>query len=155
DAFAIVWDGEKVHGLNASGRAPAAWTRERFAHLDHMPDMGWNSVTVPGAVSAWIALWERFGSLPLATIAAPAIAYAEEGSAVGPIVGRAWANGLKRLGGEPGSAEAFTTDGRPPAPGESVRLPDHAASLRAIVETKGEAFYRGALAERMVAHSAQ
>jgi len=155
DAFAIVWDGGKLHGLNASGRAPAAWTHDRFAHLDHMPDMGWNSVTVPGAVSAWIALWERFGSLPLATIAEPAITYAEEGFPVSPIIGRAWANGLKRLGGQPGFAEAFTVDGRPPAPGEIFRLPGHAASLRAIVATKGEAFYRGELAERMVAHSTE
>ena len=66
DAFAIVWDGARLHGLNASGRSPAAWTPERFAGREAMPERGWDSVTVPGAVSAWIALWRRFGSLPLA-----------------------------------------------------------------------------------------
>ena len=54
DAFAILWDGEQLHGLNASGRSPAGWTPERFSGLDRMPQRGWESVTVPGAVSAWV-----------------------------------------------------------------------------------------------------
>ena len=65
DAFALVWDGAKLHGLNASGRAPQAWTPQRFAHLPKMPANGWDSVTVPGCVSAWAALAQRFGKLPL------------------------------------------------------------------------------------------
>src|SRR5690554_3481111 len=60
DIFAIVWDGSQIHGLNASGRAPAAWTAERFAHLDSMSARGWDSVTVPGAVSGWRALSDKF-----------------------------------------------------------------------------------------------
>lgn len=59
DAFCILWDGEKLHGLNASGRAPAAWSPERFP--DGMVEHGWDSVTVPGAVSAWVELMEKFG----------------------------------------------------------------------------------------------
>src|SRR5579872_5913998 len=78
DAFAIVWDGNHLHGLNASGRAPKAWTRDRFAGLAAMPELGWDSVTVPGAVSAWMELWRRFGELPLDAIAAPAIRYARD-----------------------------------------------------------------------------
>ena len=62
DAFAIVWDGKELHGLNASGRSPAAWNPERFP--DGMPERGWESVTVPGAVSAWVDLSQRFGKLP-------------------------------------------------------------------------------------------
>src|SRR5579862_9182380 len=84
DAFAIVWDGDRLHGLNASGRAPEAWTRERFAGLAAMPELGWDSVTVPGAVSAWIELSRRFGSLPLDVIAAPAIRYACDGFQLTP-----------------------------------------------------------------------
>src|ERR1051325_3562400 len=61
DAFAILWDGSTLHGLNASGRSPAAWTADRFRGRNAMPDTGWDSVTVPGAVSAWVALSERFG----------------------------------------------------------------------------------------------
>ena len=56
DAFAILWDGKQLLGLNASGRSPAAWTPERFAGRDAMPVRGWDSVTVPGCVSAWVAL---------------------------------------------------------------------------------------------------
>src|SRR5215470_19433673 len=65
DAFAIIWDGGKLHGLNSSGRSPAAWTRERFRGLSSMPERGWETVTVPGAVAAWAALARRFGTLPL------------------------------------------------------------------------------------------
>ena len=52
DAFCILWDGERLHGLNASGRAPRALTPERFAGLTRIPTIGWEPVTVPGAVSA-------------------------------------------------------------------------------------------------------
>ena len=63
DALAILWDGQDLHGLNASGRSPAGWTPERFNGLASMPLDGWESVAVPGAVSGWVALWERFGCL--------------------------------------------------------------------------------------------
>lgn len=69
DAFCILWDGNELHGLNASGRAPAAWGPERFP--EGMPRIGVDSVTVPGAVSAWVALIERFGALDLASVLAP------------------------------------------------------------------------------------
>jgi hypothetical protein len=71
------WDGKQLHGLNASGRSPAGWTPERFAGLDAMPMLGWESVTVPGAVSAWVKLSERFGKLEFETLFEPAIHYAE------------------------------------------------------------------------------
>ncbi|WP_207915948.1 gamma-glutamyltransferase family protein [Aquabacter spiritensis] len=153
DAFAILWDGTQLHGLNASGRAPADWTTERFAGRSAMPERGWDAVTVPGAVSAWIALWRRFGTLPLATLAEPALRFAREGFPVSVQVSRLWANAAPLLGRQPGFAEAFLPNGRPLAAGEIFRNPDLAASLEAIVATEGEAFYRGALAERMVAHA--
>lgn len=152
DAFAILWDGEELHGLNASGRSPAAWTAERFTG-GKMPERGWESVTVPGAVSAWIALWRRFGSLPLATIAAPAIGYARNGFPVSPIIAVLWDKAAQLLAREPGFAEAFLPEGRAPRAGERFRLPALAASLEAIVETEGESFYRGALAETIAAHA--
>ena len=64
DAFAIVWDGQRLHGLNGSGRSPEAWRAERFAGRSSMPATGWDSVTVPGAVSVWSELSQRFGKLP-------------------------------------------------------------------------------------------
>jgi gamma-glutamyltranspeptidase/glutathione hydrolase len=71
DAFCILWDGKSLKGLNASGRAPASWTPERFKHLTDMPRKGWDSVTVPGAVSAWVELSEKYGRLPFTHHLAP------------------------------------------------------------------------------------
>src|SRR5512140_2335082 len=64
DAFALIWDGHELHGLNGSGRSPRAWPPSRFAGLSKMPQLGWDAVTVPGAVDAWISLSRRFGKLP-------------------------------------------------------------------------------------------
>src|SRR5881275_3473181 len=64
DLFAIVWDGRQLVGLNASGRAPGAWSPVRFAGRATMPLRGWDTVTIPGAVSGWAALSERYGKLP-------------------------------------------------------------------------------------------
>src|SRR5215510_14302104 len=58
DLFAIIWDGNQLGGLNASGRSPAAWTPEYFAGQKTVPVRGWNSVSVPGCVSAWAELSE-------------------------------------------------------------------------------------------------
>lgn len=149
DAFCILWDGESLHGLNASGRAPAAWTPERFAK--GMPQHGWDSVTVPGAVSAWVELSERFGKLELATVLAPAIRYAEDGFIVSPVVATAWAKGAEILKNQPGFAETFMPEGRAPKPGERFRNPGAARTLRAIAETKGRAFYEGEIAKEIAA----
>jgi gamma-glutamyltranspeptidase/glutathione hydrolase len=149
DAFCILWDGEKLHGLNASGRAPAAWTPERF--VGGMPQHGWDSVTVPGAVSAWMELSEKFGKLDLATVLAPAISYAENGFIVSPVVGVAWARGAEVLKDQPGFAETFMPEGRAPKPGEWFRNPGAARTLRAIVETNGRAFYEGEIAQEIAA----
>lgn len=153
DAFAMVWDGERLHGLNASGRAPAAWTPQRFAGLEAMPERGWDTVTVPGAVSAWMELSGRFGSLPFQELFAPAIAYAREGFPVPPDVARQWQMQEAILAGQPGFAEAFLPGGRAPAAGEMFRLPEQARSLERIAATGGEAFYRGDLAQRLADHA--
>jgi gamma-glutamyltranspeptidase/glutathione hydrolase len=155
DAFAILWDGHALHGLNASGRSPAAWSPARFAGRPAMPQTGWDSVTVPAAVSAWVALSRRFGKLPFADLFAPAIAYAEQGFAVSPTIAAAWAYGAARLADEPGFAATFLPGGRPPRAGELFRNPDLAASLRLIAETEGAAFYKGDLARRIAADAAR
>lgn len=153
DAFALVWDGQRLHGLNASGRSPAALTPERFDGLDAVPYGGWDSVTVPGAVSGWVALHERFGSLPLTTLLSDAIRYAEEGFAVTPIIARGWALSRQRFAERADWMAAFAPAGRTPAAGETWRFAAQARSLAAIAETRGEAFYRGELADAMVAHA--
>jgi len=155
DAFAIVWDGKELHGLNASGRSPAAWTPERFAGLGKLPQRGWESVTVPGAVSAWVELSGKFGKLPFEQLAEPAIDYARNGFAVTPYIGTLWGSGGKLLKDQPGFAEHFLPGGKAPAIGEIFRNPNLAATLEDIVETKGESLYRGALAEKIAAFAAK
>lgn len=153
DAFAILWDGEKLQGLNASGRSPAAWTPERFKGLDAMPQRGWDSVTVPGAVSAWVELSNKYGKLPFADLFEPAIEYASRGFMVTPTISRLWAKQAPELKDQPGYAEAFMPNGRAPEAGELFKFPDQARTLQRIAETKGLAFYKGDLAEKMVAHA--
>src|SRR4249919_2823933 len=89
DAFAIVWDGTTLHGLNASGRSPAAWTPEYFRG-GPVPERGWNAVTVPGAVSAWAELHAKFGRLPFERLFEPAIRYGSQGFLVSPTVAGQW-----------------------------------------------------------------
>jgi gamma-glutamyltranspeptidase/glutathione hydrolase len=158
DAFCILWDGKKLHGLNASGPAPAAWSPEYFrrkhgADALRPPVRGWDSVTVPGAVAAWVALSERFGTLPFGDLLAPAIEIAERGYAVPIIVQQKWVAAAPLLGALPGWAEAFLPHGRPPEVGERFAFPAAARALKAIAATKGAAFYGGEIAEAAAAHS--
>jgi gamma-glutamyltranspeptidase/glutathione hydrolase len=153
DAFAIVWDGRRLHGLNASGRSPAAWTPEYFGG-NGVPPLGWNSVTVPGAVSAWVELHAKFGKLPFARLFEPAISYGRKGFLVSPTVAAQWAAQVPLFRSQPGFAETFMPGGRTPKPGQLVTFADHAATLEKIAATNGEAFYRGELAAQLEAHAA-
>jgi gamma-glutamyltranspeptidase/glutathione hydrolase len=155
DCFAIVWDGSRLHGLNASGPAPAAWNVDYFKrkHRGAMPSRGWDSVTVPGAVAGWVALHEKFGSLPFDAVLAPAIEYAERGYAVSPIVARKWAAQADLLQPQPGFAEHFLPKGRAPQTGEHFVLRGAADTLKRIVATYGRDFYEGETAHKLVAHA--
>lgn len=155
DAFCILWDGKKLHGLNASGRSPAAWIPERFKGKSAMPQRGWDAVTVPGCVSAWAELSEKFGKLPFADLFEPAVKYAADGFMVTPTIARLWANQVPELKSQPGFADAFMPNGRAPQPGEKFAFPGQAKTLQRIAETRGEAFYKGDLAEKIVAYSKQ
>lgn len=153
DAFAIVATGDELHGLNASGRSPAAWHPERFSNHKSMPSLGWEAVTVPGAVSAWVALSEKFGRLPFERLFVDAIDYANAGYQVGPKSGYFWKLTESRFKEYGAFVDTFLPDGRAPGIGEVVTLPDHARSLASIAETRGESFYRGALADAMIRDS--
>jgi len=155
DNFAILWDGQQLHGLNSSGVAPAAWnpTYFRRKHGEAMPVRGWDTVTTPGAVAGWVALSERFGKLPFGDLLEPAIELAERGHGVARIVADKWGRQVPLLQDQPGFAGAFMPRGRAPEPGERFVFAEAGASLRRIALTKGEAFYRGEIAEALVAHS--
>jgi gamma-glutamyltranspeptidase/glutathione hydrolase len=149
DLFAQVLSVE--HGgvpsvLNASGRAPRAWTSERFAGRGTMPLTGWDSVTVPGAPAGWWALSARYGRLPFDAVFADAIRHAEDGFVVTPVVAAKWAREARRLDGQPGFAAQFLPGGRVPAAGERFRPPHLAQTLREIASTDARSFYRGELA---------
>jgi gamma-glutamyltranspeptidase/glutathione hydrolase len=151
DAYALVWDGKKLHGLNASGRSPAAWTLDYFAGKNAMPTRGWDTVTVPGCVSAWVELHAKFGKLPFKKLFEDAIEYGRKGFLVSPTIAGQWANQVAELKDQPGFADAFLPDGRPPHPGERFKFPAHARVLEEIAGSKGKAFYRGKLADKLEA----
>jgi gamma-glutamyltranspeptidase/glutathione hydrolase len=153
DAFALVWDGNALHGLNASGRSPAAWTPQTFAGMSNMPVRGWGSVTVPGAVSAWVELSARFGKLAFEKLFGPAIEYAREGFLVSPIIARSWQRSVEIFADFPEFLHTFAPSGRAPRAGELFRSPDHARTLEEIAASRGESFYRGDLARQIVVHA--
>jgi gamma-glutamyltranspeptidase/glutathione hydrolase len=150
DGFALVWDGEALHGLNGSGRSPRGWHPDRFAGRSAMPMLGWDSVTVPGTVSTWRALSERFGALPFEDLFVEAIRHARDGFPVSPVIARQWAEQSVTLRGQPGF-DAFMPAGRTPRAGELWRFPDQARTLEEIARTRGASFYEGRLAEAIVA----
>jgi gamma-glutamyltranspeptidase/glutathione hydrolase len=153
DAFAIIWDGKRMHGLNASGRAPQRWTPEHFSKYSAMPLRGWDSVTVPGTVSAWRALSDRFGKLPFADLFEPALRHARDGFMVSHTVHRQWQAQVEELLPQPGYREAFAPQGRAPLPGELFRSPGQAKTLERIAATKGDDFYHGELAKAIADHA--
>lgn len=154
DLFAIVCEHDgRIHGVNGSGWAPAALTPGFLAsrNLDSMPQSGVHSVTVPGAVSGWALLLERFGRIPLTRILEPAIALAGEGFPVAEITSEEWHNQVAFLRGDPGAAATFLPDGRPLVFGEIFRNPDLAWTYRQIAAHGSDGFYRGEIARRLIA----
>ena len=157
DLFVIAYEAKsgKLSGLNASGWSPKGLTPEFMASqgISEMPHHGIHSVTVPGVVAGWAALRERLGTLPLSTLLAPAIAYAEEGFPVAEVTAGLWNRALPLLAAHPNSAATFLLGSRAPAAGELFRNPDLAGSLRRIAEKGRDGYYTGPTAEAIVAIS--
>ena len=159
DAFALVWHGGKLHGLNASGPAPQSISADKLtnAGLKDVPKYGALPVTVPGTPSAWATMAKRFGKLALTESMAGAITLAREGFPVSPMVAHAWQvaqQNFRREFKEPHFQSWFDTfciDGQAPQAGQLWRSAGHAATLQAIAEDNAEGFYRGALAEKIAA----
>ncbi|MDP3826278.1 MAG: gamma-glutamyltransferase family protein [Polaromonas sp.] len=160
DAFCILWDGKELHGLNASGRAPQAWTPDYFKRkygdgAATPPKRGLDSVTVPGAVAGWVAMSERFGRLPFADLMERAIEIAERGYLLPPVVQQKWAAATNELKSMPGFAQSFLPWGRAPNVGELFQFKAAARALRAIAQSKGAAYYGGEIAQAIEKFSAQ
>ncbi len=159
DAFAIVWDGKTLQGLNASGYAPKAWDIDYFKKkygvdvngLAKAPKRGVDAITVPGVVAGWAALHERYGKLPFAELMEPAIEIAERGYAVPPVVAQKWAAAVPELKDQPGFAHTFMPHGRAPNIGERFVFKDVAETLKRIGASNGRDLYEGDIAEKLVA----
>jgi len=164
DAFALIWveKDKKLYGLNASGRAPKNISIEKVKERiegDKMPVFGWIPTMVPGAVSGWATAAGRFGRLPMTESMAPAIRYAREGYPCSPNLALLWNSAMRRystLGMDrefKAWFDTFAPEGKAPAAGDIIKLPDHADTLEKIARTNGEAFYRGELAEKLIVES--
>ena len=157
DLFAIVYEAKtgKIYGLNASGWAPRALTIE-FLHaknIERMPTRGIHSVTVPGVIAGWDALLARFGGKSFADVLAPAIVTARDGFPVTEIFSAHWARSVSTVRGDAEASRVFLPEGRAPSVGEMFRNPDLAVSLEALARGGKDAFYKGALAQRILATS--
>jgi len=157
DLFAMVWDPAtgKLYGLNGSGRAPLALTLDKVPPLADgtMPVYSPYAWTVPGCADAWFELHERFGRLPMKDLLAPTIAYAREGVPVPQVIAGSWARSVARFKDTPGFAEVFLPGGTAPAEGQPFANPALANTLELLAAGGRDAFYRGEIAEKIVAYS--
>jgi gamma-glutamyltranspeptidase / glutathione hydrolase len=157
DLFAIIWSArdQRLYGLNASGRSGALMTRETLAERGRtrVPNSGAEAITVPGAISGYAALLERFGTRTLAQSLAPAADIADNGFPVTPIIAREWAAETEKLKRDDGARAALLIDGeRAPAEGEWFRMPDLARTLRDIATDGPAHLYGGPLGRRIAEH---
>jgi gamma-glutamyltranspeptidase/glutathione hydrolase len=157
DLYALVWEARtgRLHGLNASGRVPGKASRDWFAAKGHneIPLMGPLSWSVPGCVDGWAELHQRFGKAPWARLLGPSIRYAEEGFPVTEVIAGYWRGAEQRLAETPDAARTFLPNGRAPQTGEVFKNPQLARSYRLIADKGRDAFYKGPLAQEIVAFS--
>jgi len=154
DMFAIVYwaKTKELKGLNASGRAPHALSLDYFAknNIKRMPEFGMTSITVPGAFDGWTTLRDKYGTMKLADLLAPAIGYAENGFPVMEKAAEDWNAEVQKLKRTPAAASNYLIDGRAPRPGEIFRQPNLARTLRTIADGGRDAFYKGPIAKSIV-----
>jgi gamma-glutamyltranspeptidase/glutathione hydrolase len=144
---------QKLVAHNASGRSGSLRTREELLRRGHttMPVFGAEPITVPGALSGWAALLERYGTLSLAEALAPAIRLAEAGFPVSPIIAGQWSEAVELLARDEGARATYLVNGtRAPTAGEWFRNPDLAASFQQIAREGPAVFYGGALGRKIV-----
>jgi gamma-glutamyltranspeptidase/glutathione hydrolase len=150
DAFALVWDGRRLHGFNGSGRSPKAWNPTYFSAYDTMPQFGWGSVTVPGAVDLWRFLSAQFGKLEFEQLFESAIHYAEKGFLVGFRTAFDWNNGPADWYRDfPEFCKNFLP---PPQVGERYFRRDLGKTLR-ILSGDPRSIYEGSIAEKIIGAS--
>ena len=178
DLFAIVWDpkANRLFGYNGSGRSSSSQTLselseridalKREGKLDPdfqgIPSHGSLPVTVPGTVDGWFSLHERWGTLPMGSVLAPAIRYAKEGFPMTPVIAQGFAANLKRFRERAPMIEEldnamalYFPTGDAPAPGDVFRNADLAETLSVLAEEGRDSFYSGSLGKRLAAYFAE
>jgi gamma-glutamyltranspeptidase/glutathione hydrolase len=159
DLFAIVWDSKtkKLYGLNSSGPAPKALTLKVFQDkgLAQVPAAGVLPWTVPGCVDGWFELHGRFGKLPMDQVLAPAIDYAEKGFPLTELIAYYWGRGVRAFKDYENFQKLYAPGGKAPAKGEIFRNPELAATLRLLAAKGRDAYYKGPIADAVVAYSQQ
>lgn len=145
----------QLHGLNGSGRAPAAATLDRYRAKGYteVPAQGLYAATVPGALHAWETAIERFGTKSLDELLQPAIGYAKNGFAVTPVIADNWLKGRDLLAAYEDSKRVYLRDGEALRAGDVHRHPELAATLETVAKEGAKAFYQGPIAERIVKFS--
>ena len=155
DLFAQVYmaGDKKLYGLNASGWAPAGWTRSYFTSrgLTEIPYTGVDSATVPGAIDGWAKLLDRFGTMKFKQVLEPAIRDADQGFPLSERIHTDWRTGVNLLRRDPDSAAVYLRDNQAPPLYSIVRNPDLANTFRVLQKKGRDAFYKGEIAKAIVA----
>lgn len=156
DMFCLYYEAStrRITGFNGNGAAGSGATIEELRRRGrrHMPPRGPETVTVPGMVHGYWEVHARFGALPWASLFEDAIRYAEQGHPVHERVAAGIAGAMEELSVETPWAQIYTPNGRAPRPGEILRQPDYARSLRQVAEGGRDAYYRGEIGRRIVAY---
>jgi len=155
DLFAIVWSEKdrKLFGLNASGRSPYDWTLQQALDLGlkEIPVYHPLSWSVPGCVSGWAALHERFGKLKFARLLEPTIELARTGFPLSPIVAQSWLSAASP--DHPGLKSTYLPEGQPMYCGTIFKNPGIASVFETLAKEGPQAFYQGDIAERIIKFS--
>ena len=154
DCFAMIYSAKtkKIEAMNASGRCPRALTLNHFTakKIAQMPLSGMETITVPGAFDGWLTLLEKYGTMKLADLMAPAISYAENGFPVMEKIAADWEPEIPKLKQDPAAAATYLVNGGAPRPGTVFAQKNLAKTFRALVKSGREAFYRGEIARAIV-----
>jgi len=157
DMFVIAWLAKehRLVALDASGRAPQAATAEHYrkAFGANMPEDGIQSAVVPGAVDGWATLLGKYGRLGFREVLAPAIRLADQGFPVSQRIGTEWAMSTDLLAKDPDTAAIYLDHGKAWGWGSIFRNPDLAKAFRLLGEGGRDAFYKGPIAQAIVAKS--
>ena len=141
----------KVQALNGSGRAPKAASAAALRAKGHavVPPYSPDAVTIPGAIDAFCHLSETEGKLGLDALLAPSIHYAEAGIPIAPRVALDLKADTATLQG--GAVARYSKAGQPLKAGDLFRSPEQAEVLRRIARDGRDAFYKGEVADDMLA----